>query len=109
MCLTATAGSPPVTNDPVDLDKHRGMAAQKATDVRRLLLDVETNSQMLRKQQSELEAQLLALPATCWPEAAVKAHYLLTHYQQTLGREDTLHHRLVEAVLADLARLLGDP
>lgn len=97
-----------MTDDPVDLDKHRGMAAQKATDVRRLLLDVETNSQILRKRQSELEAQLLASPATCWPEAAVKARYLLTHYQQTLGREDTLHHRLVEAVLADLTRLLGD-
>ena len=95
-------------DDPVELDKHRGMAAQKATDVRRLLLEVETNSQMLRNRQSELEAQLLALPATCWPEAAVKAHYLLTHYQKTLGREDALHRRLVEAALADLTRLLGD-
>jgi hypothetical protein len=97
-----------VTDDPVDLDKHRGMAAQKATDVRRLLLEVEANSQMLRKRQGELEAQLLALPASSWPEAAVKARYLLMHYQQTLGREDTLHQRLVEAVLADFTRLLGD-
>lgn len=95
-------------DDPVDLDKHRGMSAQRATEVRRLLLDVEANSQMLRERQSELEAQLLALPATCWPEAAVKARYLLTRYQQTLGREDALHHRLVEAVLADIARLSGD-
>lgn len=95
-----------MTDDPVDLDSHRGMIAQKATEIRRLLLEVETNSEMLRKRQSELEAQLLALPASSWPEAAVKARYLLTHYQQTLGREDTLHHRLVEAVLADFARLL---
>jgi hypothetical protein len=93
-------------DNPVDLDKHRGMAAQKATEIRRLLLEVETNSQMLRQRQSELEAQLLALPASSWPEAAVKARYLLTHYQATLGREDTLHHRLVEAVLVDFARLL---
>lgn len=97
-----------MTDVPVDLDKHRGMAAQKATEVRRLLFDVETNSQMLRKQQTELEAQLLALPASCWPEAAVKARYLLTKYQQAIGRDDSLHHRLVEAVLADLSRLLGD-
>lgn len=97
-----------MTDDPVDLDKHRGMSAQKATEVRRLLLEVETNSQMLRKRQSELEAQLLAMPATSWPEAAVKARYLLTHYQETLGRQDTLHQRLVEAVLADFTRLLGD-
>jgi hypothetical protein len=104
----ATIRSPPVTDDPVDLDKHRGMSAQKATEVRRLLLEVETNSQILRKRQSELEAQLLAMPATSWPEAAVKARYLLTHYQETLGRQDTLHQRLVEAVLADFTRLLGD-
>jgi len=95
-----------VTDDPVDLDKHRGMAAQKATEIRRLLLEVETNSQALRQRQSELEAQLLALPASSWPEAAVKARYLLSHYQETLGRQDTLHHRLVEAVLADFTRLL---
>lgn len=97
-----------MTDDPVDLDKHRGMSAQKATEVRRLLLEVETNSQILRKRQNELEAQLLAMPATSWPEAAVKARYLLMHYQETLGREDTLHHRLVEAVLGDFTRLLDD-
>jgi hypothetical protein len=97
-----------VTDVPVDLDSHRGLAAQKATEVRRLLLEVETNSETLRKRQSELEAQLLALPASSWAEAAVKARYLLTHYQQTLGRQDTLHHRLVEAVLADFGRLLED-
>ena len=97
-----------MTDDPVDLDSHRGMAAQKATEIRRLLLEVETNSQALRQRQTELEAQLLALPASSWPEAAVKARYLLTQYQQTLGRQDTLHHRLVEAVLADFTRLLED-
>jgi len=95
-----------VSDDPVDLDKHRGMAAQKATDIRRMLLEVESNSQKLRQRQSELEAQLLALPASSWPEAAVKARYLLTHYQETLGRQDTLHHRLVEAVLEDFTRLM---
>jgi hypothetical protein len=98
-----------MTDDPVDLDSHRGMAAQKATEIRRLLLDVESNSQMLRQRQNELKAQLLALPASSWPDASVKARYLLTPYQQTLGRQDTLHHRLVEAVLADFAQLLGAP
>ena len=32
---------------PVDLDKHRGMAAQKATDIRRMLADVEANAKLL--------------------------------------------------------------
>ncbi len=29
-----------MTDQPVDLDKHRGMAAQKATDLRRALAEV---------------------------------------------------------------------
>ena len=32
-----------MTDNPVDLDHHRGMAAQKATDLRRLLAEVATN------------------------------------------------------------------
>ena len=48
-CPTKTTRMLLVVDETVDLDKHRGMAAQKATDVRRLILDVETNSQMLRK------------------------------------------------------------
>jgi hypothetical protein len=31
-----------MTDHTVDLDKHRGMAAQKATDLRRALAEVET-------------------------------------------------------------------
>jgi hypothetical protein len=30
-----------ITEKTIDLDQHRGMAAQKATDLRRLLADVE--------------------------------------------------------------------
>jgi hypothetical protein len=33
-----------VSDKPLDLDKHRGMAAQKATDSRRILADVENNA-----------------------------------------------------------------
>jgi hypothetical protein len=29
-----------VSDEPLDLDKHRGMAAQKATHIRRILADV---------------------------------------------------------------------
>jgi hypothetical protein len=37
-----------MNDNPVDLDKHRGMAAQKATDIRRVLADVEANAKLLR-------------------------------------------------------------
>jgi len=33
-----------MSEPPIDLDKHRGMAAQKATDIRRVLADVEANA-----------------------------------------------------------------
>jgi hypothetical protein len=33
-----------VTETPIELDKHRGMAAQKATDIRRVIADVEANA-----------------------------------------------------------------
>jgi hypothetical protein len=38
------------------------MAAQKATELRRLLADVEANEKALRLRQDELESQLLAAP-----------------------------------------------
>ena len=69
-----------VNDTPVDLDKHRGMAAQKATDIRRVLAEVEVNAKVLRDQQGILEIELLAAPATSWPEAAAKARYVLNLY-----------------------------
>ena len=65
---------------PVDLDQHRGMAAQKATDIRRVVADVEANAKLLRDRQSAVESQLLAVPATSWTEAAAKARYVLNLY-----------------------------
>jgi hypothetical protein len=46
------------------------MAAQKATDLRRLLADVQANERALRLRQDELEARLIAAPAANWREAA---------------------------------------
>lgn len=94
-----------MTDAPVDLDKHRGMAAQKATDSRRVLADVEANEQSLRERQDALEAQLLAVPSASWPQAAAKARYVLELYAASLTPGDSQHRRLVDAVLADFARL----
>ena len=90
---------------PVDLDSHRGMAAQKATDIRRVLADVEANGCELRDRQDALEVQLLAVPATSWPQAAAKARYVLNLYAATLSTHDSQHRKLVAAVLADFTRL----
>jgi hypothetical protein len=40
-----------MTDKAIELDEHRGMAAQKATDLRRLLADVEANEAALRLRQ----------------------------------------------------------
>ena len=69
-----------VSEIPIDLDKHRGMAAQKATDIRRVIAVVEANAKLLRDHQSAVEIQLLAVPAETWPEAAAKARYVLNLY-----------------------------
>ncbi|THD59186.1 MAG: hypothetical protein E7813_25100 [Bradyrhizobium sp.] len=93
---------------PVDLDKHRGMAAQKATDIRRILADVEANAKLLRDHQDVVEIQLLAAPATSWIEAAAKARYVLNLYAAQLAPADTRHRDLVAAVLADFTRLSAE-
>ena len=40
-----------MTDKTIDLDRHRGMAAQKATELRRLLADVEADERALRLRQ----------------------------------------------------------
>ncbi|MGJ4891068.1 hypothetical protein ACQR1Y_22935 [Bradyrhizobium sp. HKCCYLRH3099] len=94
-----------MTDIPVELDKHRGMAAQKATDLRRALAEVENNVREARERESDLESRLITVPATSWPEAAVKAQYLLNLYAASLPPEDTRHRALVAALLDDFLRL----
>jgi hypothetical protein len=94
-----------MTDKPIDLDQRRGMAAQKATDLRRMLTEVEANEKVLRERQDELEAHLIAAPAQTWPEAAEKARYVLGLYAATLGAGDTRRRTLLAAVLSDFDRL----
>jgi hypothetical protein len=97
-----------MTDKTVELDRHRGTVAQKATELRRLLADVEANEKVLRLRQEELESQLLAAPATNWDQAADKARYLLNLFASTVGAQDTRRQKLIAAVLADFTRLAGE-
>jgi hypothetical protein len=94
-----------MTEKAIGLDQHRGMAAQKATDLRRLLADVEANERALRLRQDELETQLVAAPAANWPEAAEKARYLLNLFANSLTAQDPRRLKLIAAVLDDFERL----
>mgnify|MGYP001228422122 CR=1 FL=1 len=96
-----------MTDQPITLDGRRGMAAQKATEIRRLLAEVEANEQSLRVRQEELETQLVAIPARTWFEAAQKARYLLGLFAATAVAQDPRRKMLIENVLEDFTRLSG--
>jgi hypothetical protein len=96
-----------MTERTIDLDQHRGMAAQKATGIRRLVAEVEANEKALRRRQEELETQLVAAPAANWHEAAEKARYLLTLFAATPAAQDPRRQKLIAAVLEDFVRLSG--
>jgi hypothetical protein len=97
-----------MTDKTIDLDQHRGMAAQKATGLRRLLAEVEANERVLRLRQAELETHLIAAPAASWQEAAEKARYLLNLFANTLTAQDPRRQKLIAAVLDDFERLAQD-
>jgi hypothetical protein len=98
-----------MTDKTINLDAHRGMAAQKATSIRRLLAEVEANETALRLRQDELESHLIAAPAANWHEAAEKARYLLNLFGNTLGAQDPRRQKLIAAVLNDFERLAQEP
>ena len=94
-----------MTDRTIELDEHRGMAAQKATDIRRRLHEVQADQAALHHRREEFETLLLAAPAQTWPEAAAKAQYLIQLFAAT---PDALHPRrgeLIAHTLDDIARL----
>jgi hypothetical protein len=96
-----------MTDEPTDLDTHRGIKAQKETLLRRNLMEVQQDQQSLRSQQDELEHFLVATPATSWPEAMEKVRYLLGLFAQTPEAVDPRRRQLIDAALSDCERLLA--
>ena len=94
-----------MTKQTIELDMRRGMAAQKATELRRLMAEVAANEQLLRSRQNDLEEQLLASPAASWPEAAEKARYLLALFAGSSAAQDPRRQMLIARVLEDFLRL----
>ncbi|MBI1775704.1 MAG: hypothetical protein HYR63_10180 [Proteobacteria bacterium] len=96
-----------MSDDPIELDGRRGMAAQKATEIRRELHEVQADQTALRQRQAELEQNLAAAPATTWADAAAKVRYLLQLFAGTQEAQDPRRKRLIESVLDDLNKLSG--
>jgi len=95
-----------MTDDPVDLDERRGMAAQKATEIRRERFhQFQEDLATLRHRQEGLEKHFLAAPAETWPEAAVKAEYLIKLLAETQDAQDPRRKELIAHTVEDLTRL----
>jgi hypothetical protein len=94
-----------MTDDPIALDEHRGMSAQKDTEIRRRLHEVQVDQAELRERQEELEKFLISAPAKSFAEAATKARYLIQLFAGTAEAQDARRQALIVSVLDDLARL----
>jgi len=94
-----------MANDPIELDEHRGMNAQKDTEIRRQLREVQFDQAVLQERQAELEKFLFVTPAVTWAEVAVKARYLIQLFAATVEAQDARRQKLIANVLEELTRL----
>jgi len=94
-----------MADSPTDLDKHRGMAAQLETELRRRLVEVQADQAALRQRQKEFEEFLEATPASSPREAVTKAKYLIQLYAATPEGLDPRRARLIARSLDELDRL----
>lgn len=80
------------------------MAAQKDTEIRRDLHEVQADQAALRDRQEELESLLLAARATTRAEVAATARYLIQLFAATPEAQDPRRQKLIALALDDLAR-----
>ena len=94
-----------MNDNPVDLDKHRGMAAQRGTEIRRRLAEVQAGQAALKARQREFEDYLESTPADSQSEAVSRAKYLIQLYAGTAEGSDPRRARLITRSLEELDRL----
>ena len=93
-----------MTDKPVELDAHRGMAAQKSTETRRRLREVQADQVALRHRQEEFERHAVATPSTSRLAVAERARYLIELFALTPEAQHPRRQKLIASVLDDLAR-----
>jgi hypothetical protein len=77
-----------VNDDPINLDEHRGMAAQRDTEIRRDLHEVQVDQAVLQQRQEELEDRLLAARAATRADAAASARYVIQPFASSPDAQD---------------------
>jgi hypothetical protein len=98
-----------MTDERIELDDRRDVAAQKATELRRLRVQVHADQEALRTRQDALERMLAAVPVEGCPDAVEKARYLLGLFADTSEARDPRRGWLITELLADVKRLPGEP
>jgi phage terminase Nu1 subunit (DNA packaging protein) len=93
---------------PIALDEHRGLAEQRATDIRRRLADVQADQAALWQRRGELEKLLVAAPAANWREVAEKARYLIAVLAQTSAGREPRRRKIIDSVIEDFDRLAAE-
>ncbi len=101
-----------MTNEPVDLDRHRDSDARKAINSRRERLShclqrFQADQTNMQRRQEELENQFLAAPAETWSEAVAKAKYVLQLFAASAKAQTPRRRELIAQVQDDLTRLAG--
>jgi hypothetical protein len=91
-----------MTDDTIQLDQHRGMSAQKATEARRRLKEIRAEQVSLRTRQEEFEKLLLLAPSANFRDVASKCHYLLELYARDCEVCDTRRLTAIKLVLEEL-------
>jgi hypothetical protein len=94
-----------MADDPVELDEHRGMAAQKSTEIRRRLHAVRADHVALLRRQEEFELHAAAAQSASWAEAAAKAQYLIELFAETPEARNPRRQELIAKVLDEFAKL----
>ena len=94
-----------MTDKLAELDEHRGMAAQRSTETRRRICEVQADQPVLRHRQQEFERYAVTAPSANWPDVAEKARYLIQLLAVTPEARDPRRQALIASVLEDLARL----
>lgn len=95
-----------MADDPVNLDKHRGMAAQRATEVRRgRSRRQESERVSSRDRHKEIDRILASAPAADWAEAAKNARFLIELLSGGSLAQDCHYRALMARVLQDIDNL----
>ena len=97
-----------MTDKPVELDEHRGMAAQKSTETRRRQRAVKSDQSALRHRQEEFERFAVTAQSASWPAVAQRARYLIQLFAATPEAQDPRRQQLIASVLDDLARFSNE-